>query len=340
MLEDKISYYKETGLTLYNTPAQYKNQFPWLKEVDSLSLCNEQLNLQSAYNKFFRDKSIGYPKFKTKKKSKLSYTTNSQRGFIKIIDNKYIRLRKLEKVKCKIHRQIPPTHIIKSVTITKTSSDKYYVSVLTEFRKDGINAQLDKNKILGLDYSSSSFYVDSQGVKADYPKFYRETERKLSKERHKLSKMEYGSNNYLKQKIKVAKLYEHITNQRKDWIHKLTTNLANTWDYICIEDIDLKSISKTLKLGKSTYDNGFGIFRTILKYKLEDRGKQLIKIDKWFPSSKMCNHCGHINSELTLSDREWICQCGKILDRDVNAAINIKNEGVRMITVGTTEIVC
>lgn len=331
MLEDKISYYNETKLTLYNTPAQYKDKYPWLKEVDSLALCNAQMNLQSAYNRFFKDKSMGFPKFKSKKQCKLSYTTNNQSNFIKIIDNKYIKLRKLGKVKCKVHRQIPADYIIKSVTVVKTSSNKYFASILTEFYKDDIIVDLDKSKALGLDYSSSNFYVDSQGIKADYPKFYRNSERKLAKEQRKLSNMVYRSNNYNKQRIKVAKIHEHLSNQRKDWIHKLTKELALKWDYICIEDINMKEISQSLKLGKSTTDNGFGMFREILKYKLKNSGKQLIKIDKWFPSSKTCHYCGNINHELTLSDRIWTCKCGKTLDRDINASINIRNEGMLMV---------
>lgn len=328
MLADKIKHYSETGSKLNNTPAQYKSQYEWLKEVDSLALANAQMNLQTAYNNFFRDKKIGFPKFKAKRKSKLSYTTNNQNGTIDIVDSKYIKLPKLKEVRCKIHRQIPDTHIIKSATISKTGSGKYFISILTEYEKEDVIANLDKNKALGLDYSSPSFYVDSQGIEADYPRFYRNAQTALAKEQRKLSHMQYKSKNYLKQKIKVAKLHEHLANQRLDWIHKLTNELSNQWDYICVEDINMKSMAQSLKLGKSTNDNGFGMFRTILQYKMNDLGKQLVKIDKWFPSSKTCRHCGYVNSELTLSDRTWICECGEIIDRDINAAINIRNVGL------------
>ena len=143
--------------------------------------------------------------------------------------------------------------------------------------------------------------------------------------------MKYGSNNYQKQRIKINKIQEHISNQRKDWLHKLSTELANEYDYVCIEDINMQDIAQSLKLGKSTYDNGFGMFRVLLNYKLIDREKQLIKIDKWFPSSKTCRFCGYINKNLKLSDRIWVCDCGAVINRDENAAINILNVGLSMV---------
>ena len=330
MLSDKIEYYKETKQKLNNTPAQYKKEFEWLKEVDSLALANAQMNLQTAYNNFFRSPKTGFPKFKSKKRNKASYTTNNQKGTISIIDGK-LKLPKVGLVKMKQHRVIPSNQVIKSATISKTPSGKYYISILVEYEQYIPNIQLDKNKAIGLDYASHSFYVDSQNREADYPKFYRNALTKLAKEQRKLSLMKYESNNYYRQKIIVAKVHEHIANQRKDFIHKLSTKLANEYDYICVEDINMQGLAQSLKLGKSTNDNGFGMFRTILGYKLADRGKQLIKIDKWFPSSKMCRHCGAINKDLTLADRVWTCECGTIINRDENAAINIMNVGLNMV---------
>ena len=330
MLGDKIEHYKETKEKLNNTPAQYKKEFEWLKEVDSLALANAQMNLQTAYNNFFRNPKTGFPKFKSKKKSKLSYTTNNQSGTIDIIDRQ-IKLPKIGLVKVKQHRIIPSEQNIKSATISKTQTGKYHVSILVEYDFVPPIISLDKNKALGLDYASHSFYVDSQNREADYPKFYRNAQKKLAKEQRKLSLMKYSSNNYYKQKIVVAKLHEHISNQRKDWIHKLSTQLANEYDYICVEDINMQNMAQSLKLGKSTNDNGFGMFRTILGYKLVDRGKQLIKIDKWFPSSKMCRFCGNVNKDLTLADRIWTCICGEVINRDENAAINILNVGLNMV---------
>ncbi len=330
MLSDKIEHYKETKQKLNNTPAQYKKEFEWLKEVDSLALANAQMNLQTAYNNFFKRPKVGFPKFKSKKRSKLSYTTNNQRGTIRIVD-KQIRLPKIGFIKMKQHRIIPSEKKIKSATISKTPSGKYYVSILVEYDFIPPAISLDKNKALGLDYASHSFYVDSQNRKANYPKFYHNALGKLKKEQRKLSLMKYSSNNYYKQKLRVAKLHERVANQRKDWIHKLSTELANEYDYICVEDINLQNMAQSLKLGKSTNDNGFGMFRVILGYKLSERGKKLIKIDKWFPSSKMCRFCGNINKELTLADRVWTCICGKVINRDENAAINILNVGLNMV---------
>ena len=330
MLEDKIKYYQETKDKLNNTPAQYKSEFEWLKEVDSLALANAQMNLQSAYNNFFRNPKVGFPKFKSKRKGKNSYTTNNQNGTISIADGR-LRLPKVGLVKAIQHRAIPLDQKIKSATVEKTRSGKYYVSILVEFEKEAPNIQLDKTRALGLDYSSHNFYVDSQGREADYPKFYRNTQVVLSREQRKLSLMRYGSNNYEKQRVRVAKIQEHIANQRKDWLHKLSFELAELYDYICVEDINMQNMAQSLKLGKSTNDNGFGMFRMLLAYKLAERGKQLIKIDKWFPSSKMCRFCGCVNKGLKLSDRVWTCECGAILDRDENAAINIMNVGLSMV---------
>ena len=195
MLADKIEFYKETKQKLNNTPAQYKKEFEWLKEVDSLALANAQMNLQTAYNNFFRTPKVGFPKFKSKKRNKNSYTTNNQNGTVAIVDGK-IKLPKIGLVKMKQHRLIPDEQKIKSVTITRTPSGKYYVSILVEYEQYIPDVQLDKNKALGLDYASHSFYVDSQGREADYPKFYRNAQNILTKEQRKLSHMKYGRQKY------------------------------------------------------------------------------------------------------------------------------------------------
>ena len=205
------------------------------------------------------------------------------------------------------------------------------MSVLTEYEQEIPQRVLNPDKALGLDYSSPHFYVDSQGVEADMPHFYREAEQGLAREQRKLSRMVRGSSNYKKQKKRVAVMYERVANCRKDWLHKQSKKLADEWDIVCVEDINLRGMAGSLKLGKSTNDNGFGLFRTILAHKLAEQGKAIVKIDKWFPSSKMCHVCGAINSELTLADREWDCECGKHHIRDLNAAINIRNEGIKLV---------
>lgn len=336
MLENRIALYKQYGhdkeLLKEHKPrtySDYKKEYDWLYEIDNLALANAQINIQAAYRNFFRDKSVGFPKFKSKHRDKDSYTTNNQGNNIRI-ENKCIKLPKIGFVRVVQHRQIPDTYKIKSCTISLASSGKYYVSILTEYEHEPLTPTLDKDKALGLDYSSPSFYVDSQGEEAGRPRFYREAEARLSRGQRRLSKMRKGSANYRKQKKRVAIIHEHVANQRKDWIHKKSKELADKWDYICVEDINLRGMAGSLKLGKSTNDNGFGMFRTVLAYKMADRGKKFIKIDKWFPSSKTCSHCGMIH-DLRLSDREWTCDCGAKHQRDVNAAINIRNEGLRMV---------
>ena len=332
MLSDKIEYYNETGKMLSNTPAQYKGRFDFLNEVDSLALSNAQLQLQTAYRNFFRDKSIGFPKFKSKKYSRQSYTTNLVNGNIRIAAGK-IRLPKIGEIRIKLHREIPENHKIKSITVSKESTGKYFVSVLTEYEVAESSKMLDKEKSLGLDYSSHCFYVDSNGYTSDMPHFYKEAEAKLAKKQRKLSKMIKGSNNYNKQRRKVALAYEKVRNCRNDFQHKESKRLSATYDYICVEDIDYKAMAQGLHLAKATNDNAFGQFRTYLAYKLKDQGKIFITIDKWYPSSKTCRHCGYVNDKLSIADREWTCpSCGSIIERDYNAAINIKNEGLRMIS--------
>lgn len=312
------------------TYSQLKLEYNWLYDVDNYALANAQQQLNESYRNFFRSKNVGFPRFRCKKDGKNSYTTNNDGTNIRI-ESGSIHLPRVGWVRIKQHRTIPETHKIKSCTISLAPTGKYFISILTEYEFEPPIVTLSKDRALGLDYSSPHFYVDSQGVQADMPHFFREAEDRLAREQRRLSKMERGSNNHGKQRIKVAKAYERVANQRKDWLHKKSNELANEWDYICVEDINLRGMAGSLKLGKSTHDNGFGMFREMLKYKLADRGKVLIKIDKWFPSSKMCSVCGSINKELALKDREWTCDCGARHDRDINAARNIANVGTLSI---------
>lgn len=331
MLSDKIKHYAETKQRLNNTPAQYKNEFEWLKEVDSLALANAQMNLQTAYNNFFKSPKVGFPKFKSKKSNRKSYTTNRVDNNIFIADGR-IRLPKVGFVKIKQHRNIPVDYKLKSVTVSQTPSGKYYASVLFEYENQ-VQKQTP-HTFLGLDFSMHELYKDSNGNEPCYPRYYRQSEKKLAKEQRKLSKMLKNSHNRNKQRIKVAKIHEKIANQRKDFLHKQSRQLVNTYDCICIEDINMKEMAKSLNFGKSVADNGWGMFVTFLKYKLEDMGKQLVKADKFFASSQLCNVCGYKNSETkNLNIRAWDCpECGTHHDRDINAAINIRNEGIRLVT--------
>ena len=339
MLSDKIAYYKATGKSIQTTPAQYKDEYPYLREVDSLALANVQLNLQAASHNAFsksRKKNNGFPKFKSTKHSRRSYTTNYKKGAVVILDKRYIKLPKVGKVKAVIHRIPNDNWVIKSATVSQSSDRKFYVSVLFEYESD-INYQADLNNAIGLDYASNGLFVDSNGKKGTNHKFYREAQKKLTKEQRKLSRMkgskkgEPKSNNYIKQLHKVNKIHRHIANQRNDNLHKISTEIANQYDVVCVESLNMRSIAnRGFGNGKATYDNGYGMFLNMLEYKLSDRGKYLVKIDKFYPSSQLCSCCGN-KKKLTLADRIYKCDCGLTLDRDQNAAINILNEGLRLL---------
>ena len=327
MLGDKISYYQDTGETLKNTPAQYKGEFEWLTEVDSQALSHEQMHLQTAFKNFFKNsKTFKFPKFKSKRRTKRTYAT----VYVSIRKDG-LHLGKLGKVSFRYHRPIPSDYKIKSATISQSASGKYYISILAEYEYEIPTRELDKEKSIGLDYSSHNFYVDNQGREALQEHYYRLIEDKLGIQQRILSHMTLGSNNYYKQLRKIGRIHEKASNKRKDFIEKLSTQLSRECDIVCIEDLDMKSISRSLRLGKSTMDNGFGMFRERLQQKLEIQGQKLIKIDKWFPSSKMCGFCGTVNKNLKLSDRVWTCSCGAVLNRDKNAAINILNVGLSMV---------
>lgn len=329
MLSDKIKHYEQTKKKLNNTPAQYKIEYPWLKEVDSLALANAQLNLQTAYNNFFSNPKTGFPKFKSKHKNRKSYTTNNQKGSVRIKD-RYLKLPKVGLVRVKQHRNIPSDYILKSVTISQTPSGKYYASILFEYETQVQEQTLQS--FLGLDFSMHELYKDSNGNEPEYPRYYRQAEKRLKREQRKLSLMKKGFNNRDKQRIKVAKLHEKIANQRKDFLHKQSRQITNVYDCVCVEDLDMKAMSQTLNFGKSVHDNGWGMFVAFLQYKLEEQGKRLVKVDRFFASSQTCSCCGYKNTETkNLSIRAWDCpECGTHHDRDVNAAINIKNEGMRI----------
>ena len=330
MLGDKIEYYNQTKEKLNNTPAQYKAEFEWLKEVDSLALANAQMNLQKAYNNFFSNpKKYGFPKFKSKHRSQKSYTTNNQKGSVKI-ENGYIQLPKTGLVKIKQHRNIPDDYKIKSVTISQNAGGKYFASVLFEYEEEIAEKKLEN--FIGLDFSMHELYIDSNGNCPEFPRYYRLSEKKLKKEQRKLSKMVKGSTNREKQRIRVAKLHEKVANQRKDFLHKQSRQIANVYDCVCIENLNMQAMAQLLNFGKSVSDNGWGMFTTFLKYKLEELGKRLVKIDKFFASSQICSACGYQNPNTKdLSVREWICPCCQTHhNRDVNAVVNIRNEGMKI----------
>lgn len=341
MLSDKINSYHNTGELCKVTPAMYKERYPFLKEVDSLALANAQMNLQAAFSNFFgrtRKKKNGFPKFKSFKHSKRTYTTNNQNGTV-AIQNNSIKLPKIGAVRAEIHRMPDDNWVLKSATISQDRDGKFYVSILFEFDEPVNTYVADAQNAIGLDYASDGLYVDNNGNIGTNHKFYRESHKKLAKAQRKLSRMkgskkhERKSSNYLKQLCKVNKIHRHIANQRKDNLHKLSAEIANRYDVICVEDLNMKAMSnKGFGNGKATMDNGYGMFLPMLEYKLNERGKYLIKVDKWYPSSQLCHACGTLHPEMKdLKIRTMRCDCGLVIGRDQNAAINILNEGLRIL---------
>lgn len=336
-LDRKIKQYEDNKTTVTYTScakelAEIKktDEYLFLQEVDSISLQQSLRHLDTAFQNFFKKPKTGFPKFKSKKSNRRSYTTNCVNGNI-VVENDCLKLLKIGFVKLKQHRFIPINYKLKSVTISQTPSGKYYASVLFEYENQ-VQEQTPQT-FVGLDFSMHELYKDSNGNEPQYPRYYRHAEKKLKCEQRKLSLMQKGSKNRDKQRIKVAKLHEKVANQRKDFLHKQSRQITNAYDCVCIEDLDMKAMSKALHFGKSVSDNGWGMFVTFLKYKLEEQGKYLIKVDKFFASSQICNVCGYKNTATkNLSIRAWDCpEYGTHHDRDINAAINIRNEGMRIV---------
>ena len=348
MLADKIAYYKETGQTLKNTPAQYKKEYPWLKEVDSLALANVQMNLQKAYQLFFRNKNhFGFPNFKAKKKmAHQSYQTNNKLGTRTIRlseNNRKIKLPKVGWVKVKAHRKM--TGLIKSATISKTSTGKYFVSILCEIKievEENIKTSPKTNSSIGIDLGLEHFAILSIGEKIENPRFLVLASKKLVKEQKILSRRgllakQKGKSlndcmNYQKQRLKVAKLHEKISNQRRDFLAKLSTTLIKNHDRICMEDLASKNLMRNHHLARAIGDASWSEFVRMLEYKAEWYRKHVIKISRWFPSSQICSNCKANSGKKPLHIREWTCEsCGTHHDRDLNASLNILNEGLKIL---------
>lgn len=315
-----------------------KNYLPWMKEVDSQALKHACRQLHTAYDRFFKKKS-GFPKFHSKRMNRQAYTTTVKTGIAYDSWNREVKLPCLGWMRCSDNR-ILMNPDFKYATVSRQNG-KYYVSITYSIKKTVHPVTVSENQALGLDYKSDGLYVDSNGNMAGMPKLFRDSQAKLKKEQRKLrnkvgsQKGETKSHGYLKQLQKVRNLHEHIANQRLDCLQKLSTCLADMYDVILIEDLDMKAISnKGFGNGKATLDNGWGMFTTMLDYKMTERGKRLQKIDRWFPSSQTCSVCGCVNENVkNLNVRKWICpHCGAVHDRDVNAAINIKQEGLRLLT--------
>ncbi len=353
-LEYSSNAYKntKTSTNVYNwmkelTKLKKTKKYFWLNEINSQSLQDSLFNLDRAYQRFYK-KQGGYPKFKSKRKSKWSFSVPQ---YIKLeysetnVKYGYLSIPKFKKdpIKVRIHRIMPVDYKIKTATITKTRTNKYYVSLVIEYQpQENISFVKVVNDGIGIDVGIKDTLVLSNGEKYSLPIDSNKYDKKIRRLQKSLSRkykpgVKQQSKNYEKTRIRLAKVYEKITNIKTDWIHKITKKLIteNQGSYFFLEDLNIQGMTKNHNLAKAVLSQNWGQFKEILTYKACWAGKEVISINRFAPSSKTCSNCGYINNNLTLNDRHWTCpECGSHHDRDINAAINIKNFGLKQLVTG------
>ena len=331
LLDDRIKVYRETKQRSKKTYSILKEEHEFLKKADSRALKYSQANLDAAYDNFFKVKSAGFPKFKSKHKCRWSYTTENNNGTVRF-DGSRLRLPKVGYVKIVEHR-LHEGRVL-TATISHERSGEYYASVMCEIEQPEPLPVTDK--VIGIDLGLHDIIVCSDGERVEAPKYFRKSEQKLAKRQRAFSRTQKGSNGHEKARLKVARCHQKIKNQRNDFLQKLSTKLIRENQVICLEDLYVKGMERNKKLAKSVTDASFSKFVNTLEYKAEWYGRKVVKIDRFYPSTQLCSDCGYKNESVKglsgLKFREWTCpECGEVHDRDLNAARNILKEGLKSI---------
>ena len=339
MLADHERFYNETGAHFIPTPAKYKKEAPFLKEVDNQALIQEHNKLAQAFRNFFRNPAaFGYPRFKRKKDGRDRFTAcNHVMGGSETlyVTRDSVRMTKAGLVRAKFPRRPRSGWRLTRITVERTKTGRYYGCLLyaCPVRRPEPVTPTEETTI-GLKYSLAHFYVADGGTAANPPRWLKQSQEKLVKVQQKLSRLQPGSRNYQEQVQTYRLLHERIANQRRDFLHKESRRIANAWDAVCIRDDSLRAIAQTLGGGEVLH-SGFGMFREMLRYKLERQGKQLLEVDRFVPTTKVCSACGAVNESIPPKARRWVCPaCGAEHRRGKNAAVNIKAKGLARYQAG------
>ncbi len=333
MLSDQQRFYLETGAHFIPTPAKYKKEAPFLREVDNQALTQEHNKLSQAFRVFFKNpESFGYPGFKRKKDDRDSFTACNhefESGPTIYTTENGVRMTKAGIVRARLHRRPQNGWKLKRITVEKTRTGKYYGCILYEYpAKKPEPVVPTPETAVGLKYSLPHFYVADDGVMADPPRWMKQAREKLAKLQQRLSRMQPGSGNYQEAVQKYRLLHEHIANQRRDFIHKESRRIANAWDAVCVRGDNLEEMSRRMTRGVPA-ESGYGMFRECLRYKLERQGKPLVVVDRYIPTTRTCSACGLVREAVHYKENVWTCpKCGAVHRREVNAARNIKAQGL------------